>query len=100
MNNKLFAISDTTAVGGLTLGLTQIYTILGIAMTAISLIVLIVNFCIRIYDRIKDGKLDKKEIEWTLNDVTELANKIVELEDQLKEAQAQLENKENTNDRN
>ena len=31
---------------------------------------------------------------------TELANKIVELEDQLKEAQAQLENKENTNDRN
>ena len=63
MNNRLLTVSETTAVGGLTLGLTQIYTILGIIMTVASLIVLIVNFIIRIHDRLKDGKMTKEEAE-------------------------------------
>lgn len=100
MNPKLLTISDTTAVGGLAVGLSQIYTILGIVCTFVSLVVLIVNFVIRIHDRLKDGKMDKKEIEWTIDDVTKLANKIVELQDQLADAEAKLEDKEKDNGNN
>lgn len=100
MNAKLLTVSDTTAVGGLAVGLSQIYTILGIVCTFVSLVVLIVNFIIRIHDRLKDGKMDKQELEWTIDDVTKLASKIVELQDQLADAEAKLEDKEKDNGNN
>ena len=100
MNAKLLTVSDTTAVGGLAVGLSQIYTILGIICTFVSLVVLIVNFIIRIHDRLKDGKMDKQELEWTIDDVTKLASKIVELQDQLADAEAKLEDKEKDNGNN
>lgn len=83
MKRALTILSDTSATGGLAIGLSQIYTILGIVLTIGSIIVLIVNFVLRIYDRFKDKKITKQEVKDTLDDMAKMADEIVRLKDEL-----------------
>lgn len=83
MRRTLTILSDTSATGGLAIGLSQIYTILGIVLTIGSIIVLIVNFVLRIYDRFKDKKITKQEAKDTIDDMAKMADEIVRLKDEL-----------------
>ena len=83
MSNKLSFLSDASAAGGLAIGLSQIATLLGIILTTLSILVLIVNFCIRIYDRLKDKKFTNEERAETAKEVLELNEKIKELQKEL-----------------
>lgn len=93
MSTKLYILSDATAGGGLVIGLSQIYTILGIILTTLSIIVLLVNLFMRLHDRMKDGKFTNEEKAETAKEILELTEKIKELQDA-------LDSKENNNDRN
>lgn len=83
MQNKLFFLSDASATGGLAIGLSQIATLLGIILTVLSIIVLIINFCIRIHDRLKDKKFTNEERAESAKEVLELTEKIKELQKEL-----------------
>lgn len=83
MSTKLYILSDATASGGLVIGLSNIYTILGIILTALSIIVLLVNLFMRLHDRLKDGKLTNEEKADTAKEILELTNKIKELQEAL-----------------
>lgn len=84
MSTKLYILSDMTASGGLVIGLSNIYTILGIILTALSIIVLLINLFMRLHDRMKDGKLTNEEKADTAKEILELTNKIKELQEALK----------------
>lgn len=82
--------SEITAGAGFCFGLQEIQSILGIIMTAVSLIILIINFALRTYDRIKgadkngDGKIDAEEIKQVANEVINDAKEIKsDIEDKL-----------------
>lgn len=83
MSTKLYLLSDATASGGLVIGLSNIYTILGIILTTLSIIVLLVNLFMRLHDRLKDGKLTNEEKADTAKEILELTNKIKELQEAL-----------------
>lgn len=86
-------LSDAGAGGGLVIGLSNIYNILGIILTALSIIVLIINLFIRLHDRLKDK-------EFTNEEKAETAQEILELTEKIKELQSALDSKENKDDRN
>jgi Mg2+/Co2+ transporter CorB len=75
MNKHLSVLTDVTAGGGLVIGLQEISTILGIALTACSLFVLIVNFILKLKDRVsntdkdKDGTISKEELKSLIEEV-------------------------------
>lgn len=85
MRKGLFIASDATAGGGLAIGLSQIYTILGIVLTVVSIVVLIINFTLAMRDRLKDGKLDN-------NEKAETAKEILELKETIEKLQKELDN--------
>lgn len=85
MRRGLFIASDATAGGGLAIGLSQIYTILGIILTIVSIVVLIINFTLAMRDRLKDGKLDN-------NEKAETAKEILELKETIEKLQKELDN--------
>lgn len=76
-------VSNTTAAGGLAIGLTNIYTILGIVLTLISIIVLIINFILRMVDRLKDKNFTEEESKAANNEIAELTEKIQYLQNEL-----------------
>lgn len=79
----LFLAGEATAGGGLAIGLTQIYTILGIILTVASLIVLIVNFILRLKDRLSDGKMTNEEKAETAKEIIELKETIDKLKKEI-----------------
>ena len=83
MKRSLFIASDATAGGGLAIGLSQIYTILGIVLTIVSIIVLIINFSLAMKDRLKDGKLTNDEKAETAKEILELKETIEKLQKEL-----------------
>ena len=85
MRKALFITSDATAGGGLAIGLSQIYTILGIVLTVVSIVVLVINFILAMRDRFKDGKLDN-------NEKAETAKEILELKETIEKLQKELDN--------
>ena len=54
----------------------DIESFLNIAFITISAVILIINFGLRIYDRMKDGKLTKEEIKDTVEDAEHLIEEI------------------------
>ena len=83
MQTKLFILSDAAAGGGLAIGLSNIYTILGIILTVVSILVLVINFGLRLYDRLKDKNFTNEEKAETAKEILELTNKIKELQEEL-----------------
>ena len=58
------------------LSMQDIESFLNIAFIIISVMILCINFGLRIYDRIKDGKLTKEEIQDTVEDAEHLIEEI------------------------
>ena len=79
----LFLAGEATAGGGLAFGLTQIYTIFGIILTVVSLIVLLVNFILRLKDRLSDGKFTNEEKAETAKEIIELKETIDRLQKEI-----------------
>lgn len=79
MKDILTYISASSAGGALFFSIQDIYSIAGIVCTVISAIVLIVNFLIKLYDRIKDKKFTKQEISDTLDDLDEFTENLKKL---------------------
>lgn len=61
---------------GIVLSAQDIESYLNIILITISVLILCINFGLRIYDRIKDGKLTKQEIKETIDDLQDAKNKI------------------------
>lgn len=83
MKNFMLTLSDAGAAGGLALGLTNIYNILGIILIIVNLGILIFNFVCRMRDRAKDGKFTNEERAEAAKEMLELANEVKRLQDEL-----------------
>ena len=83
MKNFMLTVSDAGAAGGLALGLTNIYNILGIILIVVNLGILIFNFVCRMRDRMKDGKFTNEEKAETAKEILELTDEIKRLQDEL-----------------
>ena len=83
MKNFMTALSDAGAAGGLALGLSNIYNILGIILIVVNLGILIFNFVCRMRDRMKDGKFTNEERADAAREMLELAEEIKRLQDEL-----------------
>lgn len=92
MVNKGLFLSDVTASAGLGVGLANIYNILGIILVILNIGILIFNFICRMRDRLKDGKFTNEER-------ADAAREMLELAEEIKRLQDELNNKENKNDR-
>lgn len=90
MKNFMLTVSDAGAAGGLALGLTNIYNLLGIILIIVNLGILIFNFVCRMRDRLKDGKLTNEEKAESAKEILELTEEIKRLQDELNKV-----NKEN-----
>lgn len=83
MKNFMLTLSDAGAAGGLALGLSNIYNILGIILIIVNLGILIFNFVCRMRDRMKDGKFTNEERADAAREMLELAEEIKRLQDEL-----------------
>ena len=83
MKNFMMTLSDAGAAGGLALGLSNIYNILGIILIIVNLGILIFNFVCRMRDRLKDGKFTNEERADAAREMLELAEEIKRLQDEL-----------------
>lgn len=90
MKNFMLTVSDAGAAGGLALGLTNIYNLLGIILIIVNLGILIFNFVCRMRDRLKDGKFTNEEKAESAKEILELTEEIKRLQDELNKV-----NKEN-----
>lgn len=90
MRNFMLTVSDAGAAGGLALGLTNIYNILGIILIIVNLGILIFNFICRMRDRLKDGKFTNEEKAESAKEILELTEELKRLQDELNKV-----NKEN-----
>lgn len=83
MKNFMLSVSDAGAAGGLALGLTNVYTLLGIILIVVNLGILIFNFICRMRDRLKDGKFTNEERADAAREMLELAEEIKRLQEEL-----------------
>ncbi len=58
------------------LSVQDIESYINIAFIVVSVMILCINFGLRIYDRMKDGKLTKEEIDDTIEDAEHLIEEI------------------------
>jgi len=82
-NIILTAGSSTGVVFGV--ALTDVYTVLGIILTALNLGILLFTLIRNIYYRMKDGNFDKKDAQDTAMEILQLTDKVKELQEKLKE---------------
>ena len=71
--------SSVPASLSIVLGVHDIESYCSIAFIVISSVVLLINFGLRIYDRVKDGKLTPEEIKDTIDDVKQLGEDLSQL---------------------
>lgn len=83
MKDKMLFLSDTTAAAGVGVGLANLYTILGIILIVLNISILIINFVMRIRDRLKDGKFTNEEKAETAKEILELTEEIEKLQKEL-----------------
>lgn len=83
MKDKMLFLSDTTAAAGIGVGLANLYTILGIILIVLNISILIINFVMRIRDRLKDGKFTNEEKAETAKEILELTEEIEKLQKEL-----------------
>ena len=74
--NVLSALSDMGCFGSLVLSVQDIECYMNIILIVISIFILCVNFGLRVWDRVKDGKLTKEEIQDTIDDAEKLKDDI------------------------
>lgn len=76
MKDSLFYSSSTAAASAIVFSIQDIYSVVGIVCTCISVFVLLVNLLFKVYDRIKDRKISKQDISETLDDFEEFAENL------------------------
>lgn len=80
MKDSLTYVSAASAGSALIFTIQDIYSIVGLVCTCISVFVLLVNLLFKVYDRIKDKKITKQEVSDTLDDIEEFAENLKKLE--------------------
>ena len=77
MKNQIMqSASNLSAVGSLVISATDVESKLNCILIVISIVILCVNFALRVWDRVKDGKVTIEEIKDTIDDVTQLKDDI------------------------
>ena len=74
--NVLTALSDMGCMGSLVLSIQDIECYMNIILIVISILILSINFGLRVFDRVKDGKLTKQEIQDTIEDAEQFKEEI------------------------
>lgn len=80
MKDSLTYSSATAAVSAIVFSIQDIYSIVGIVCTCISVFVLLVNLLFKVYDRIKDKHVSKQDISDTLDDLDEFVENFKKLD--------------------
>ena len=83
MKNFMLTVSDAGAAGGLALGLTNIYNLLGIILVIVNLGILIFNFVCRMRDRMKDGKFTNEEFILAIEDIINNCSTVKEIKESI-----------------
>lgn len=77
MRDKILTYSSSVLSScSIVLSAQDIESYLNIAFITISVLILCINFGLRIYDRVKDGKVTKEEIRDTVDDTKKLVEDI------------------------
>lgn len=78
MRNLFLSVaSSCNAIMTLVFSVQDIESIFGIVFTSLGILILLINFALRLYDKLKDGKLTDDEIK-------ELEEEVNKLEDHFK----------------
>ena len=77
MLSKINIFEDVLIIGGIAIGISQIYTILGIIILSLQIILILYKFGYRIYELIKKKKYDEIDdvIEDTTHQLEQLSDK-------------------------
>lgn len=95
MHKNLVIASDVTSGAGIAIGLSNIYTLLGIILVIVNLGILITNFILRMVDRRKSKSAEKDSTtdnQTKINDLDEADRKIKSLLDEINERLEKLNN--------
>lgn len=80
MRGRILNIASSVPASlSIVLGVHDIESYCSIAFIVISSVVLLINFGLRIYDRVKDGKLTAEEIKDTVDDLEKLQDDLSQL---------------------
>ena len=76
-SNVLNILEDASIVGGISLSLTMIQTILGIIILSVQIVLILIKAGIKIYNSIKNGKIDEAvdTLEETQDQLEDLKDK-------------------------
>lgn len=80
MRNRIMNIASSTTAGlAITTSIQNIESICSIVFVVLSAVILLINFGLRIYDRVKDGKLTPEEIKDSAEDAKKLVDDLKNL---------------------
>lgn len=75
MRNRIMNIASSSTAGlAITTSIQNIESICSIVFVVLSAVILLINFGLRIYDRVKDGKLTPEEIKDSAEDAKKLVD--------------------------
>lgn len=80
MRNRIMNIASSSTAGlAITTSIQNIESICSIVFVVLSAVILLINFGLRIYDRVKDGKLTPEEIKDSAEDAKKLVDDLKNL---------------------
>lgn len=80
MRNRIMNIASSCTAGlAITTSIQNIESICSIVFVVLSAVILLINFGLRIYDRVKDGKLTPEEIKDSAEDAKKLVDDLKNL---------------------
>lgn len=80
MRNRIMNIASSGTAGlAITTSIQNIESICSIVFVVLSAVILLINFGLRIYDRVKDGKLTPEEIKDSAEDAKKLVDDLKNL---------------------
>ena len=82
MMNKSDAVEDLVIASGIGVSLVDIQTVMSIILLSFNIIWLCAKFGLKLYRYLKDGKLDKKELDDLINDANDIKDKVGDIKDE------------------
>lgn len=80
MRNRIMNIASSGTAGlAITTSIQNIESICSIVFVVLSAVILLINFGLRVYDRVKDGKLTPEEIKDSAEDAKKLVDDLKNL---------------------
>ncbi len=74
--NKSDVLENCLILGGISISLVDIQTIMSIILLTFNIIWLLIKFSIKLYEKLKDGKLTKEEINELDEDFNDIKDQI------------------------